>query len=175
MFLKVPVSAHYRKNVEMLNPATLYGVARNKILTKNNVEKKLNETNNELEVVGEALCELRVLNLRGAKGSLSAKRLATYMYETGNYPKQFKKEFGRKLNALPPTLKLFSPCDDDSLLISSCPVSLNTDILKGYLKRFRLSATPMGEFGAVITLSAPKPDGSLATLVRRELAQTFKP
>jgi uracil-DNA glycosylase len=90
---------HYRKNVEMLNPL-LYMELRGIKYDKENVEQKLKKTKDEITEVGESLCEIAGTELRGAKGSLSSKRLASALYDKLGYPKQYKKEFGRKTEKL---------------------------------------------------------------------------
>lgn len=90
---------HYRKNMEMLNPL-LYMELRGIKYDQENVTKELEETKKELEEVGESLCSCAGKELRGTKGSLSSKRLATCLYTDKGYPPQFKKEFGRKTEKL---------------------------------------------------------------------------
>jgi len=91
--------AHYRTNVEMLNPL-LYMELRGIKYDTENVKRTLEETKKDITKVGESLCQLAGCELRGAKGSLSAKRLATSLYETKGYPKQYKKEYGRRTEKL---------------------------------------------------------------------------
>lgn len=90
---------HYRKNVEMLNPL-LYMELRGIKYDVDNVKKSLEGCKKGVSEVGEELCQLAGTELRGAKGSLSAKRLAKSLYETKGYPKQYKKEHGRKTDKL---------------------------------------------------------------------------
>jgi uracil-DNA glycosylase family 4 len=90
---------HYRTNVQMLNPL-LYMELRGIKYDQNKVNTKLKETNEEVAQVGEALNQIAGTELRGAKGSLSSKRLATALYDKLGYPRQYKKEFGRKTNKL---------------------------------------------------------------------------
>jgi len=90
---------HYRTNVEMLNPL-LYMELRGIKYDTENVNKELESTKKEIATVGEELCQLAGTELRGAKGSLSAKRLSAALYDTGKYPKQYKKEQGRKTDKL---------------------------------------------------------------------------
>jgi uracil-DNA glycosylase family 4 len=81
---------HYHKNVEMLNPLLYMELRGIKYDTKN-VEQKLKETHEEIQKVGEALNQIAGTELRGTKGSLSAKRLASALYDKLGYPKQYKK------------------------------------------------------------------------------------
>jgi uracil-DNA glycosylase len=90
---------HYRKNVEMLNPL-LYMELRGIKYDQENVTKELNSTREQIEQVGYQLCETAGRELRGAKGSLSSKRLAECLYVDKKYPPQYKKEFGRKTEKL---------------------------------------------------------------------------
>ncbi len=86
---------HYRANVSMLNPL-LYMELRGIRYDKEKVEAKLKEVKEEIELVGRDLCAHAKGELRGEKGSLSAKRLQKALYETLGYPPQYKKEGGRK-------------------------------------------------------------------------------
>jgi DNA polymerase I-like protein with 3'-5' exonuclease and polymerase domains len=81
---------HYRKNVEMLNPL-LYMELRGIKYDQENVTKKLAETHEEIQKVGETVNQIAGTELRGTKGSLSAKRLAAALYDKLGYPKQYKK------------------------------------------------------------------------------------
>ena len=90
---------HYRKNVEMLNPL-LYMELRGIKYDKENVEKELAQRKTEVAKVGDELCGIVGTELRGPKGSLVPQRLVKVMYDTGKYPKQFKKEQGRKTEKL---------------------------------------------------------------------------
>jgi hypothetical protein len=91
--------AHYRKNINMLNPL-LYMELRGIRYDTQSVERELAETKIKIAEVGDALCQVAGTELRGPKGSLVPQRLARYMYEGGRYPKQFKKEQGRKTDKL---------------------------------------------------------------------------
>lgn len=90
---------HYHANVSMLNPL-LYMELRGIKYDQENVRKKLAETNEEIKRVGDDLCQIAGTELRGAKGSLSAKRLASALYDKLGYPKQYKKEMGRRTDKL---------------------------------------------------------------------------
>lgn len=90
---------HYRKNVEMLNPL-LYMELRGIKYDQENVTEELEATKKEIADVGERLSQSAGKELRGAKGSLSAKRLAECLYVDKKYPPQYKKEFGRKTDRL---------------------------------------------------------------------------
>jgi uracil-DNA glycosylase family 4 len=90
---------HYRKNVEMLNPL-LYMELRGIKYDQNKVKQSLESTTKEVAQVGEALNQIAGTELRGSKGSLSAKRLGTALYDKLGYPPQYKKEFGRKTDKL---------------------------------------------------------------------------
>lgn len=90
---------HYRTNVSMLNPL-LYMELRGIKYDQENVSRKLKETQTEIAGIGESLCQLAGTELRGAKGSLSPKRLTKVLYDDKGYPKQFKKERGRKTDKL---------------------------------------------------------------------------
>ncbi len=91
--------AHYRKNVEMLNPL-LYMELRGIKYDEEKVKKKLEEHKKQIEAVGDECCEIAGTELRGPKGSLVPQRLVKYMYDGSRYPKQFKKEHGRKTDKL---------------------------------------------------------------------------
>jgi DNA polymerase I-like protein with 3'-5' exonuclease and polymerase domains len=90
---------HYRRNIEMLNPL-LYMELRGIKYDQENVNKKLEETKKEISEVGEEICRIAGCELRGPKGSLVPQRLVKVMYDTGKYPKQYKKEAGRKTERL---------------------------------------------------------------------------
>lgn len=90
---------HYRMNVSMLNPL-LYMELRGIKYDQENVTKELEATRKELAEIGESLCRSAGEELRGAKGSLSSKRLAKCLYTTKGYPPQFKKEQGRRTDKL---------------------------------------------------------------------------
>lgn len=89
--------AHYDFNVDCLKPllymqhrGILYDYEQAKTLEKENDAK--------LDELGETLCKTAGEELRGAKGSLSAKRLTTCLYEKLGYPTQYKIERGKKTN-----------------------------------------------------------------------------
>lgn len=90
---------HYRANVAMLNPL-LYMELRGIRYDQENVNRQLSETKKELAEVGAKLNEIAGSELRGTKGSLSAKRLQTVLYTKLGYPPQYKKEAGRKTDKL---------------------------------------------------------------------------
>lgn len=90
---------HYRTNIEMLNPL-LYMELRGIKYDKLNADAERNTTRSEIATVGDNICQMAGTEVRGAKGSLSSKKLATLLYETKGYPKQFKKEQGRKTDKL---------------------------------------------------------------------------
>lgn len=90
---------HYRANIEMLNPL-LYMELRGIKYDQENVNKVKTEKQTEINLCGATLCELAGFELRGEKGSLSAKRLAKALYEVKDYPPQYKKEEGRKTEKL---------------------------------------------------------------------------
>lgn len=90
---------HYRANVSMLNPL-LYMELRGINYDKEKVQTKLTEVRAEISAVASALNAHAKTELRGAKGSLSSKRLQKALYETLGYPPQFKKEQGRKTEKL---------------------------------------------------------------------------
>ena len=91
--------SHYRTNVQMLNPL-LYMELRGIKYDNEKVQQKLESRRKEIAGVGEACCELAGAELRGPKGSLVPQRLVKYMYDGNRYPKQFKKEHGRKTDRL---------------------------------------------------------------------------
>ena len=121
---------HYRKNVEMLNPL-LYMELRGIKYDQDNVKAELNTTRAEIATVGESLCQISGTELRGAKGSLSSQRLARVLYEVKGYPKQFKKEHGRK------TAKLTT--DIEALLTLRKKMSGDT-FLNGIIKHRHLES-----------------------------------
>lgn len=134
---------HYRKNMEMLNPL-LYMELRGIKYDQENVTKELEETKKELEEVGESLCLCAGKELRGTKGSLSSKRLATCLYTDKGYPPQFKKEFGRR------TEKLTTDVEALLALRRKLPAD---EFLNGILRHRHLE-------GILETLSIkPDPDG----------------
>lgn len=90
---------HYRKNVQMLNPL-LYMELRGIRYDQEKIKTKLTETKEKIELVGRDLCAHAKGELRGEKGSLSAKRLQKALYETLGYEPQYKKEQGRKTEKL---------------------------------------------------------------------------
>lgn len=141
--LKGPSLQHYRKNMEMLNPL-LYMELRGIKYDQENVTKELEETKKELATVGEQLNLSTGKELRGAKGSLSSKRLATCLYTDKGYPPQFKKEFGRK------TEKLTTDVEALLALRKKLPAD---NFLNGILRHRHLE-------GILETLSIkPDPDG----------------
>lgn len=134
---------HYRKNIEMLNPL-LYMELRGIKYDQENVTKELEETKKLLESVGKELCEGAGCELRGAKGSLSSKRLAKALYSDLGYPPQFKKEQGRKTDKL--------TTDVEALLALRKKLPQDT-FLNGILRHRHLE-------GLIETLNIrPDPDG----------------
>lgn len=98
-FPDLAAQQHYRKNVEMLNPL-LFMELRGIRYDQEHVRQNLQGTTKELQEVGEALRKAAGTELRGAKGSLSAQRLAKVLYSEKGYPPQFAKEKGRKTEKL---------------------------------------------------------------------------
>ena len=106
---------HYRTNVSMLNPL-LYMEMRGIRYDQEKVTKHLKEVKETgwtttdskgvskwREPISRIAADLNAragCELRGAKGSLSSKRLAKALYETLGYPPQYKKESGRKTDKL---------------------------------------------------------------------------
>jgi uracil-DNA glycosylase family 4 len=134
---------HYRKNVEMLNPL-LYMELRGIKYDQENVTKELETTKKSVAEVGDELCRVAGKELRGAKGSLSSKRLAQCLYVDKGYPPQFKKEFGRKTDKL--------TTDVEALLALRKKLPTD-DFLNGILRHRHLE-------GIIETLSIkPDPDG----------------
>lgn len=134
---------HYHKNVEMLNPL-LYMELRGIKYDQENVTKELTKTRSELNTIGEALCRAGSKELRGAKGSLSSKRLAECLYVDKKYPPQYKKEFGRKTDKL---------TTDVEALLSLRKKLPGDQFLNGILRHRHLE-------GILETLSIrPDPDG----------------
>lgn len=132
--------AHYIKNLEMLNPL-LYMELRGIRYDQENVRKELEKTKIDIALVAEALNIRAGAELRGAKGSLSAKRLADVLYSKLGYPPQFKKEEGRKTEKL---------TTDVEALLSLRRKMPNDSFLDGILKHRHLE-------GIIETLSI-KPD-----------------
>ncbi len=97
--LKDNALKHYRFNVEMLNPL-LYMELRGIKYDQEKVKQKLETRRKEIETIGNECCEIAGTELRGPKGSLVPQRLVKYMYDGNRYPKQFKKEHGRKTEKL---------------------------------------------------------------------------
>lgn len=95
--LRAGADAHYRTNIEMLNPL-LYMELRGIRYEKEKADTQAKEVRTELQSVGESLDRVAGLCLRGPKGSLVPQRLAKILYEVKGYPAQYKKEFGRKTN-----------------------------------------------------------------------------
>lgn len=102
---------HYRENINLLTPA-LYMELRGIRYDQVSVAKRLKEVtetgwyeeqkgetepkfHEPITKVGEEICKIAEVELRGEKGSLSAKRLAKCLYEEKGYPPQYKKEEGR--------------------------------------------------------------------------------
>jgi uracil-DNA glycosylase family 4 len=101
---------HYRKNIEMLQPA-LYMELRGIKLNQSNVKKQIEETIAALHPLGSSLVATAGNELRGKKGSLSSDRLIDCLYQTSGrvapsgkakvqrswltppYPPQYKTEF----------------------------------------------------------------------------------
>ena len=101
---------HYRKNIEMLQPA-LYMELRGIKLNHENVKKEIEETLAKLRPLGDSLVARAGDELRGKKGSLSSDRLIDCLYQTSGrvapsgkakvqrswltppYPPQYKTEF----------------------------------------------------------------------------------
>ena len=90
---------HYRTNVKMLNPL-LYMELRGIKYDTEKVKNKLETRKKEISEIGEALCQIAGTELRGPKGSLVPQRLVKVMYDNGKYPKQFRKERGKKTDKL---------------------------------------------------------------------------
>lgn len=101
---------HYRKNIEMLNPALymeLRGIKYDQqavaekivnVMSRGWEEKQGKETirRRPLTEVAEEINRLSGGEMRGAKGSLSSQRLSKVLYTQLGYEPQFKKENGRK-------------------------------------------------------------------------------
>lgn len=87
--------AHYRKNVEMLNPL-LYMELRGMRYDTKNVERLRRPRLKLHRKIGQWLDKEAGVPLRGPKGSLVPGRLAKLLYEVKGYEPQFKKELGRK-------------------------------------------------------------------------------
>ncbi len=96
-------NAHYRTNVELLNPA-LYMELRGIRYDQDAVAKRLKEVTEtgwydekakcqreSIATIGQKICEIAGVEVRGAKGSLSSQRLAKLLYETKHYPPQHPK------------------------------------------------------------------------------------
>lgn len=142
-FPDVAAQQHYRKNVEMLNPL-LYMELRGIKYDQENVKSLLEKTKADIYEVGDGLCKAAGSELRGAKGSLSAQRLAKCLYTEKGYPPQFKKEAGRK------TEKLTTDVEAILALRRKLP---NDEFLNGILRHRHLE-------GLIETLSIrPDPDG----------------
>lgn len=128
---------HYQVNLQMLNPL-LYMELRGIRYDQASVQKQLTETQLEITEVASRLNSSAGGELRGKKGSLSAQRLASCLYQisrvstgTGKkkveiqwrnsaYPPQYKKEAGRKTEKLTTDveaiLKLRKSCPGDEFL-----------------------------------------------------------
>lgn len=95
---------HYRMNVSMLNPA-LYMELRGMRYDADGAKKFDHHVQRAQALLGDQLEQIAGMELRGGKGSLSSTKLSNYMYLRGNYPKQYKKEHGRKTSKLTTDVK----------------------------------------------------------------------
>lgn len=147
---------HYHQMMQMLNPFHFMehrGIRYN----LEAVKRRREETQTTILAVGEQLNSLASEELRGKKGSLSAKRLAKYMYEKAGYPPQFKKDFddnGNRINKLTTdneallNLKKQRP---DDLFLSSV---LRHRHLEGVRETLAIEADPDGRVRCGYSLEA---------------------
>ena len=91
--------AHYRKIIELQN-IFLFMELRGVKYDQENVNRLLKENHEKIKPVGDRLSTAVGSELRGPKGSLSAKRLIEALYVTKGYPPQYAKESGRKTTKL---------------------------------------------------------------------------
>lgn len=91
--------AHYRANMDILKPIQ-YMELRGIRYDSDAAKLSYAETMDEMVPIGNRLCELAGTELRGEKGSLSARRLQKALYETLKFPPQYKKEGFRKSDKL---------------------------------------------------------------------------
>jgi DNA polymerase I-like protein with 3'-5' exonuclease and polymerase domains len=164
---------HYHINVQMLNPL-LYMELRGIKYDQNKVNTKLKETNEEITQVGEALNQIAGTELRGAKGSLSSKRLATALYTKLGYPPQYKKEFGRRSDKLTTDIEALLTLRKRQPTIGFSTESSSIDTLKELLRHSILSATLTDVSGAVTMWWEQKRDALLVTHPRPEPEPTSK-
>jgi uracil-DNA glycosylase family 4 len=90
---------HYRKIIELQN-VFLYMELRGIRYNQENVNQLLEHTREKLKLVGDRLTISAGKELRGPRGSLSAKRLIETLYVTKGYPPQYVKEAGRRTTKL---------------------------------------------------------------------------
>lgn len=83
--------AHYRSNVDLLNPA-LYMELRGILLDHESVVSKTKEVKTEIGPIGERLSELAGKEVRGPSGGIADKRLAGIMYTDMGFDPQYKKD-----------------------------------------------------------------------------------
>lgn len=105
-YLSAPRQVHYRKNIEMLNPALymeLRGIKYDQLAVANKIVDVMSRGwdddkghHRPLTEVAEEINRLCNGEMRGKKGSLSSQRLAKALYTQLNYEPQYKKENGRK-------------------------------------------------------------------------------
>jgi len=94
-----PPLAHYRKIIELQN-IFLYMELRGIRYDQTRVDRLLGENNTKIRPVGDRLAAEAGTELRGPKGSLSAKRLIEALYVTKGYPPQYAKDRGKKTTKL---------------------------------------------------------------------------
>jgi uracil-DNA glycosylase len=108
---------HYHKILELQN-VFLYMELRGIRYDQSRVAVMLAETNEKLKAVGDRITVAAGKELRGPRGSLSAKRLIEVLYIDKRYPPQYVKEGGRKTQKLTSdieailTLKRTNPRDE---------------------------------------------------------------
>lgn len=174
---------HYRKNIEMLNPL-LYMELRGIKYDQENVTKELEATKKEIGLIGDQLCAEAGTELRGAKGSIGAKRLAKCLYETKGYPPQFKKEQGRKTDKLTTDvealLNLRKRIPDDSFLTGI----LKHRHLEGIIETLQIKPDPDGrvrcgynivgtETGRLTCYTSPTGAGANLQTITKKLRKNY--
>lgn len=90
---------HYRTMIDMENPFH-YMQHRGIRYDSQSAASRLATVQAEIRPLGDRLALEVGVDLRGPKGSLSAKKLVNALYETKKFPPQFKKEKGKKTDKL---------------------------------------------------------------------------
>jgi DNA polymerase I-like protein with 3'-5' exonuclease and polymerase domains len=139
--LRGPPLAHYRKMLQLQN-VFLYMELRGIRYDQQNVNRMLQETEEKLKPVGDRLTSEAGYDLRGTKGSLSAKKMLQVLYTGKAYPPQFMADDngGKKLTTnIEAILTLKRSRPDDTFLSDVHIATSGVEKLYRYSRRRRTS------------------------------------